>query len=50
MDKELKQELTYLNENLKAAVMNQDMICLELKQIEEDLRKLPQKSSLNWEG
>ena len=50
MEEELELKLEWLNENLKAAVMNQDMIYLELKQIEEDLRKLPQKSSLNWEG
>ena len=37
MDEDLRQELEWLNENLKAVVMNQDMIYLELKQIEEDL-------------
>jgi hypothetical protein len=50
MDEDLRQELEWLNENLKAVVMNQDMIYLELKQIEEDLRKLSQKSSLKQEG
>lgn len=50
MEEELELKLEWLNENLKAVVMNQDMIYLELKQIEEDLRKLSQKSSLKQEG
>lgn len=37
MDEELKQELTYLNENLKAAVTNQYALYMELKEITEEL-------------
>ncbi len=38
MDKELKQELEWMNENLKAIVDNQYVLCLELKKIEDALQ------------
>jgi len=37
MDKELKKYLEWLNENLKAVVSNQYVLCLELKKIEDVL-------------
>jgi hypothetical protein len=37
MDEELKQELTYLNENLKAAVTNQYALYMELKEVVKEL-------------
>lgn len=37
MDKELKQELTYLNENLKAVVTNQYAMYMELKEAVQEL-------------
>ena len=37
MDEELKQQLTYLNENLKAAVANQYALYMELKEVVEEL-------------
>ena len=39
MDNELKQELEWINENLKAVVMNQDVMYLRLKDIEDTLQK-----------
>jgi hypothetical protein len=41
MDKELKQELEWLNENLQAAVKNQAMIYCELKEIEDKIKQEP---------
>lgn len=38
MDKELKQYLEWLNENLQAAVKNQAMIYCELKEIEDKIK------------
>lgn len=40
MDKELKEALTCINENLKAVVDNQYVLCRELKEIEDKLDKL----------
>ena len=37
MDKELKEMLVCINENLKAVVDNQYVLCRELKEIEERL-------------
>lgn len=37
MDAELKQELEWLNENLKAVVTNQYALYMELKEVVEEL-------------
>ena len=37
MDEDLRQELEWLNENLKAVVMDLNAVCLELKEIEEKI-------------
>ena len=37
LDKELKQELEWLNENLKAVVTNQAMLYLQLQKIADEL-------------
>lgn len=38
MDEELKQELEWINENLKAAVMNQELMYCRIRDIEEEIR------------
>lgn len=43
MDKELKEMLTWINENLKAVVMNQDLMYCKLKNIETELKKKEEK-------
>ena len=40
MDKELKQELKWLNDNLQAAVKNQAMLYCKLEKMEEEIKKL----------
>ncbi len=35
--------LTWINENLKAVVMNQDMLYCKLKNIEDELKKREKK-------
>jgi hypothetical protein len=40
MDKELKQELKWLNDNLQAAVKNQAMLYCKLEEMEEEIKKL----------
>jgi P pilus assembly chaperone PapD len=37
VDKELKQELEWINENLKAAVTNQYALYMELKEVVKEL-------------
>ena len=44
MDNELKEALQCINENLKAVVDNQYVLCLELKEIEEKIGKQEQKN------
>lgn len=39
MDKELKQELEWINENLKAVVMNENMMYSRLEGIEAELKE-----------
>ncbi len=39
MDKELKEMLIWINENLKAVVTNQEMIYCQLRDIEDELKK-----------
>lgn len=39
MDKDLKQYLEWLNDNLQAAVKNQAMIYCELKKIEDKIKQ-----------
>ena len=40
LDKELKQELEWINENLKAVVVNQEMMMYcRLKDIEDEIKK-----------
>jgi hypothetical protein len=39
MDKELKQELEWINENLKAVVTNQDMLYCRIRDIEDEIKK-----------
>lgn len=43
MDKELKQELEWINENLKAMVTNENMMYSRLKDIETELKKEEKK-------
>ena len=37
MGEDLRQELEWLNENLKAVVMDLNAVCLELKEIEKKI-------------
>jgi hypothetical protein len=39
VDKELKEMLNWINENLKAVVTNQDMMYCRLKDIEDEIKK-----------
>ena len=39
MDKELKQELEWINENLKAMVVNQEMMYCRIRDIEDEIKK-----------
>lgn len=47
MDKELKQALEWINENLKAIVMNQNLMYCRIQDIEDGLKeKFPQRHEL----
>jgi hypothetical protein len=43
MNRELKQELEWINENLKAVVMNQNMLYFQLKTFEDELKENEEK-------
>ena len=43
MDKELKEMLNWINENLKAVVSNQTMLYRQLRDIEDELKKEDEK-------
>ncbi len=39
MDKELKEMLTWINENLKAVTKNQNYLCLQIMALEKKLQE-----------
>ena len=39
MDKELKEMLNWINENLKAVIKNQNFLCLQVMELEKKLQK-----------
>ena len=43
MNREPKQELEWINENLKAVVMNQNMLYFQLKILEDELKENEEK-------
>ncbi len=43
MDKELKEMLTWINENLKAMIRNQNFLCLQVMEFEKKLQEQEDK-------
>ena len=43
MDKELKEMLTWINENLKAVIKNQNYLCLQIMALEKKLQEQEDK-------
>jgi len=39
MDQELKEMLTWINENLKAVIKNQNFLCLQVMELEKKLQE-----------
>jgi hypothetical protein len=39
MDQELKEMLTWINENLKAVIKNQNFLCLQVMALEKKLQE-----------
>ena len=39
MDKELKEMLTWINENLKAVIKNQNFLCLQIMEFKKKLQE-----------
>jgi hypothetical protein len=43
MDQELKEMLTWINENLKAVIKNQNFLCLQVMALEKKLQEQEDK-------
>jgi hypothetical protein len=44
LDEELKEMLTWINENLKAVIKNQNFLCLQVMEIEKEIMEIKKNS------